>query len=178
MTSSRLRRKPRGRGLRFCRRGGNAFLLAVALWAGFGPLAPGVAATADWIVVDPNSGLAISGFDPVAYFTDGAALPGKGEFEQSFGGTVWRFRSAGNLAAFAANPDVYMPRFGGYDPVRVAHGVSVAGNPRLWLINGERLYLFYTPEDRTEFANDADQVSATADSEWSRIHQRIVPTVP
>jgi hypothetical protein len=126
-------------------------------------------------VVDPNSGLAISGFDPVAYFTDGAPLQGKGELEQSFAGTVWRFRSEGNRAAFIADPEVYVPRFGGYDPVGLARGVVVAGNPRLWLISEQRLYLFYTAETRQEFVNDRDRVVATADSEWPRVQQKLTP---
>ena len=46
-----------------------------------------------------------------------------------------------------ADPDVYMPRFGGYDPVGVARGVAVPGDPRLWLIADERLYLFYSDGD-------------------------------
>ena len=41
------------------------------------------------------------------------------------------------------DPDVYMPQFGGYDPLGVARGVAVAGNPNVWLIAGERLFLFY-----------------------------------
>ncbi|HEY2230968.1 MAG TPA: YHS domain-containing (seleno)protein [Xanthobacteraceae bacterium] len=99
-------------------------------------------ATTERVVVDRNSGLAISGFDPVAYFTDAQALPGKGEFEQAVGGTVWRFRNAGNRAAFMADPELYTPRYGAYDPVDVARSVAVARNPLLWLINGERLYFF------------------------------------
>ena len=45
-----------------------------------------------------------------------------------------------------------MPRFGGYDPIGVARGVAVAGDPRLWILAGERLYLFYTPRTATGFA--------------------------
>ena len=126
-------------------------------------------------MVDPTSGLAISGFDPVAYFTDGQALQGKGEFEQAFAGTAWRFRSAGNRAAFVADPGVYMPRFGGYDPMGISRGVVVAGNPRLWLIHAQRLYLFYTAETQQEFVNDRDRMIATADSEWPRLQQKLAP---
>ncbi len=136
MTAARPQRKPRPRRL-------ETSLLLVALGsaglAGAGPIA---AATTERLVVDRNSGLAISGFDPVAYFTDGRALVGKGEFEQSFAGAVWRFRNTGNRAAFVAAPDVYMPRFGGYDPVGLARGVALAGNPELWLVSGERLLPF------------------------------------
>jgi hypothetical protein len=149
--------------------------LAVLVAAGLSLAGPSGAATTERVVVDHNSGLAISGFDPVAYFTDAKALPGKGEFEQVVAGAAWRFRSEGNRAAFVADPDVYMPRFGGYDPVGVARGVAVAGNPLLWIISGERLYLFYTDETRGEFASDSDRVITTADREWPQIHRKLVP---
>ena len=71
-----------------------------------------------------------------------------------YGGAVWRFCNIGNRAAFAARPDVYMPQFGGYDPVGVARGVAVAGNPNLWLIAGERLFLFYDRARLEKFAAD------------------------
>jgi hypothetical protein len=147
----------------------------VAVSAGLGLVGPIGAATTERVVVDRNSGLAISGFDPVAYFTDAAALPGKGEFEQVVAGAVWRFRSAGNRAAFMADPDVYMPRFGGYDPVGVARGVAVAGNPLLWVISAERLYLFYAVETRKEFAGDSDRTVAAADGGWPSIQRLLVP---
>src|SRR6202011_5502845 len=100
MTASRQQRK-----LRFCRPG-SALVLAALVAAGRGLAGPIGAATTERVVVDRNSGLAISGFDPVAYFTDAKALPGKGEFEQVVAGAAWRFRSAGNRAAFMADPDV------------------------------------------------------------------------
>jgi len=137
---------------------------------------PGVrAATTELIVTDRNSGLAISGFDPLAYFIDGAAVPGGGEFEHRFAGAVWRFRNQGNRAAFAADPDVYMPRFGGYDPVAVARGVAAAGDPRLWLVSGERLYLFQLPQARAAFAADPRGIIAAADKRWPRVQSLLSP---
>jgi hypothetical protein len=169
MTASRQRRK-----LRFCRPG-IGLVLAAVVAAGLCLAGPIRAATTERVVVDRNSGLAISGFDPVAYFTDARALPGKGEFEQVVAGAAWRFRSAGNRAAFMADPDVYMPRFGGYDPVGVARGVAVAGNPLLWLIGGERLYLFFSDETRKEFAGDSARTITTAAREWRSIQSKLVP---
>ena len=67
-------------------------------------------------------------------------------FELTYGGAVWRFCNIGNREAFAAQPEVYMPRFGGYDPVGVARGIAVAGNPDTWLISEGRLFLFYDSE--------------------------------
>jgi hypothetical protein len=133
------------------------------------------AATTEYVVVDRNTGLAISGFDPVAYFTDGAALVGRESYEHTYAGVVWRFRNEGNRAAFAADPDIYMPRFGGYDPVAVARGVGVPGDPRLWLIVGGRLYLFYMEEARREFGAEAGQMTTTADRMWPRIQLTLSP---
>ncbi len=90
---------------------------------------PIFAATTERIVSDPGSGLAIGGFDPVAYFTDAAPRLGSSDFELSFAGVVWRFRNEGNRAAFIANPEVYMPRFGGYDPVAVAAAPAPPATP-------------------------------------------------
>ena len=54
-----------------------------------------------------------------------------------------------------------MPRFGGYDPVGVGRGVPVAGDPRIWMIVGERLYLFQSPESRAVFAVDNERLLAS-----------------
>jgi len=133
------------------------------------------ATTTELIVADRNTGLAISGFDPVAYFVDRAAMPGSSDFECSFGGAVWRFRNEGNRAAFLAHPEVYLPRYGGYDPVGVARGVAVAGHPQFWLIANERLYLFYSPEVQAQFALDPERISATADRKWLSVRHELVP---
>ena len=80
-------------------------------------------------MVDWHTGLAIGGYDPVAFFTDGKPLLGKADIEFAYGGAIWRFRNVGNRDAFAAHPEIYRPQFGGYDPLGVAHGVAVPGNP-------------------------------------------------
>src|SRR4051794_14231450 len=85
------------------------------------------AATTELVVINRHTGLAISGFDPVAYFSDGAAKTGRAQFEMPFAGAVWRFANEGNRAAFEADPDIYMPQFGGYDPVAIARGASAPG---------------------------------------------------
>jgi hypothetical protein len=153
---------------------GLALAVAVAL-AGLAPTAPSRAATTEYVVIDRNTGLAIGGFDPMAYFTDGAALSGRGEYEYRYAGAVWRFRTQGNRAAFVADPDVYMPRFGGYDPVGIARGAAVPGDPRLWLIVGDRLYLFYTEENRAAFANDSETVASAADRQWAAVQLTLSP---
>jgi hypothetical protein len=129
------------------------------------------AATTERVVVNRYTGLAIEGFDPVAYFVDGRASVGLPEFEASAAGAVWRFRNEGNRASFAAHPDIYGPQFGGYDPVDLARGVTVAGNPRFWLVSGQRLYLFSREHNRDAFAADPARSLREAKSRWPRLVQ-------
>ena len=136
---------------------------------------PPDAATVERVAVDRHTGIALGGFDPVAYFVDADAVRGKGEFEHTFAGVVWRFRNEGNRAAFADNPEVYMPRFGGYDPVAVARGVGVPGDPRLWLIVENRLYLFYMPEARTAFGDDPKGLLGAAEHSWPTVRETLSP---
>ena len=93
----------------------------------------------------------------------------------SFAGVVWRFRNEGNRAAFIANPDVYMPRFGGYDPVAVARGASAPGHAELWAIAGDRLYLFYSAEARDAFAGDPGSAIGAAERVWPAVLRKLSP---
>jgi hypothetical protein len=123
------------------------FALVLCPLAG-APLAALAGGITERIVVDRFTGLAIDGYDPVAFYTDGKPIPGSPDFELPYGGAVWRFTNFGNRAAFAARPDVYMPRFGGYDPVGVAHGVAVAGRPDIWLMRRAALFVLRQPSAR------------------------------
>ena len=156
------------------RRAGTGAAAVALLWILASAL-PITAATTEHVVVDRNSGLAIHGYDPVAYFTNGAPTLGKGEFEYRHAGAVWRFRNAGNLGAFAADPDVYMPRFGGYDPVGVGRGVATAGDPRIWIIVGDRLYLFQSAESKAIFAVNSERAVVAADEAWPAVQRTLAP---
>lgn len=154
------------------RRGGAGAALVALIVASAAPI---IAATTEQIVVDRNSGLAIHGFDPIAYFTDGVPTLGKGQFEYPHAGVVWRFRNPGNLAAFAADPDIYMPRFGGYDPVGISRGLALAGDPRIWMITGERLYLFQSAENRAIFSVDIERFVTAAEETWPAVSHTLSP---
>lgn len=134
-----------------------------------------VGATSEMIVTDWHSGLAIDGYDPVAFFTDGKPLEGKADLELRYGGAVWRFRNIGNRQAFAERPDVYMPQFGGYDPTDVARGVAVPGNPNIWLIDGQRLLLFYDQARLKKFTANPDQAMAEAVRSWPDVVTTLSP---
>jgi YHS domain-containing protein len=166
MTAARRRRKQ-----------GTLVILGLSLLflAGLPSFPPSQAATTERVVMDPNRGLALSGFDPVAYFTDSKPLMGREELEYAFAGTTWRFRNEGNRAAFAENPEVYLPAFGGHDPVAVARGVATPGHPQIWLIAGERLYLFYNAEARKIFAAAPEIALAAAQRKWRDVLLTISP---
>jgi hypothetical protein len=127
------------------------------------------------VVMDLHSGLAISGYDPVGYFTDATAVEGRAEFEYALAGATWRFRNAGNLGAFMARPDIYMPRFGGYDPVGAARGVAVAGSPDHWMIVNNRLYLFYDGMTLAAFTAEPVRFIEAAERHWPKLLRELAP---
>ena len=142
-----------------------------ALLAAFAAAVGVQAATTERIIANRFSGLAIDGFDPVAYFVDGQPIQGLQEFEAWQGGVVWRFHNEGNRASFLAHPEIYGPQFGGYDPMDVARGVTVAGNPRLWLVADQRLFLFSREESRDAFAADPERYLRQATERWRVLEQ-------
>jgi YHS domain-containing protein len=155
MTAARQQRKRHAAGA-----------VALAIVCALAVATEGAYATTERIVVDRYTGLAIGGYDPVAFYTDRKPILGDSDLEYSYGGAVWRFANIGNREAFAARPDVYMPQFGGYDPLGVAHGVALAGSPLLWLIAGGRLFLFYDNKRLQAFTADQEHITGAADRKW------------
>ena len=147
-------------------------LVALAL-AGAGTAPVLQAATTERVVIDRHTGLAIYGIDPVAYFIERKPRAGREDFELRHGGAVWRFENEGNRAAFVADPGVYMPRFGGYDPVGVSRGVATPGKPALWVVSEQRLYLFYATDTRAAFLANPSEVIAGATARWSAVQSEL-----
>jgi hypothetical protein len=159
MTSARRGGKPLGTAA--------AATLAATLWAvAWGGGFPALATTTERVVTNPQSGLAIDGFDPVSYFIDAAAMLGRAEFEFRYRDAIWRFRNPGNAAAFMADPTDYEPCFGGYDPIAVGRGAPTPGNPQIWLIADRKLYLFYSTETLDEFRSDPKRQAMQAEAKW------------
>ncbi len=86
--------------------------------------------------------LAIKGYDPVAYFTDGKPVAGLPEFEFEWDERRYRFASAGHRDLFKADPVRYAPQFGNYCAMALAKGEVVVANPENWLISDSKLYVF------------------------------------
>jgi hypothetical protein len=132
-----------------------------------------LASTTERVVVNRFSGLAIEGFDPVAYFVQKQAVIGLPDYEASQAGAVWRFHNEGNRASFVAHPEIYGPQFGGYDPIDVARGVTLAGNPRFFVVSGQRLYLFGIEANRDAFAAHPERYLPDARERWPQLEETL-----
>ncbi|WP_315828532.1 YHS domain-containing (seleno)protein [Bradyrhizobium sp. SZCCHNG3015] len=145
--------------------------LLAGIWLAIGAVAH--AATTERIVVNRFTGVAIEGFDPVAYFVGHEPAQGSAEYEANLWGAVWRFQNEGNRASFLSHPEVYGPQYGGYDPVDVARGVTIAGNPRFFVIAADRLYLFSREDNRDAFAGNPEKYLYEANKRWAGLLEQL-----
>ena len=122
--------------------------------------------------IDPvySSGLfdsvAISGADPVAYFTDGRHVPGSADFEAEWNGATWRFASAAHRDAFRSEPERYAPQYGGYCAFAVAHGRTARIDPEAWSVVDGKLYLNYSPSIQATWQAKRAEFISRADERW------------
>ena len=140
--------------------------LFIAATAAASMAAAGVAFAANPVYTARFSDLAVDGYDPVAYFTDGAPVKGSQEFELSYNGAKWRFASADNKAAFEADPDAYAPQYGGYCAWAVAQGSTARGNPNNWAVYNGKLYLNYNDSVQAQWNKDRDGFIVKANANW------------
>ena len=115
------------------------------------------------------SDIAVGGYDPVAYFEQGAAVKGSKEFEFDYLGAAWRFSSAENLDRFKADPAAYAPQYGGYCAWAVSQGYTAPGNPENWTVRGGKLYLNYNDKVQADWLEDPDGFIARADDNWPSV---------
>lgn len=113
-----------------------------------------------------SEGVAIKGYDPVAYFNEGAPRKGKPEFAATHGGVEWRFASAENMAKFEADPEKYIPAYGGYCAYGVAQGYLVKIEPDAWAIRDGKLYLNYDQSIQKDWAANPGEYIRQADKQW------------
>ena len=113
-----------------------------------------------------KDGLALEGYDPVAFFTDGKPVMGKEEFHSSFKDATYRFASAEHKAMFEKEPAKYEPEFGGYCTTGVAQGhLAPVKIDAFQIVNG-RLILQYNEKAKAEFNKDPEKVLGAAKKNW------------
>ena len=113
-----------------------------------------------------SDGIAINGFDPVAYFTEGAPVKGDAGITSEWNGTTLRFASSANKATFDADPDTYAPRYGGYCAYAVSKGATAPTDPDAWTVHEGRLYLNFSTDVRAIWRQDIEGNIGRANANW------------
>ena len=114
-------------------------------------------------------GLAAHGYDVVAFFTEGASALGSDTLAVAYAGGTYRFTRMAHLEAFEADPDSYLPGYGGFCAYGAALGKKFDGDPRFWKVVDGKLYFNLNSDIAAEWSKDIPGNIAKADSNWSRI---------
>ena len=138
---------------------------ATALAAAGPVLAGGVGVTLN----ADESGLMLKGYDPVAYFTEDAAVKGSDAFSAQHEGVTYHFASAGNRDAFLAEPAKYAPAFGGYCAMGTAMGLKLDTDPELFRVVEGTLYLNVAKPAQDRWLEDVPGNIAKANAKWQEI---------
>lgn len=125
--------------------------------------------------VDPvntgSKGIAVEGYDPVAYFTAGEPTKGDARFQHRYQNATYQFATADNLAAFQRDPAKYVPQYGGYCAYAVSQGHTAGISPKAWKIVDGKLYLNHRFA-KGKFEKDVPGAIAAADRNWPRIPKK------
>lgn len=116
-----------------------------------------------------SGGVALGGSDPVAYFTQGKALQGSSEHSFDYDGATWHFASAENRALFAADPESYAPKYGGFCAYAAAQDALAPTVPEAWSIVDGKLYLNYSLGVRERWNADRSHYISQADANWPNL---------
>lgn len=116
--------------------------------------------------------LAMHGFDPVAYFTQGEALLGDALFSTEYKEGTYRFVSEANQQLFRKNPSAYVPQYGGYCAYGTAKGKKFDGDPRLFKVVNGKLYFNLNPDVYKKWLADPPGFIKQADENWREIHDK------
>ena len=118
------------------------------------------------------SNVGASGYDVVAYFTDGRPVRGTKQFKTTHEGVEYRFASAEHLAAFRAAPARYLPQYGGYCAWAISQNYTAPGNANNWRIVDGKLYLNYNDEIQRRWEANIPGFIRDANTNWPGVLSR------
>lgn len=138
--------------------------------AGIGAMVYWAASPSQAVPHGPNNvtdeGVAISGYDTVAYFTEGQPIEGKADINYRWQDALWYFSNEKHRDMFIANPDGYAPEFGGFCAAGMTYGAIIKADPEVWAIVDGKLYLNYDDYSQEVFhENRLDNVDK-AEQQW------------
>lgn len=111
-------------------------------------------------------GLALNGYDVVAFFTKAQAIKGDPQYTQQWKDVSWQFSSKANLDSFAANPEKYAPQYGGYCAFGASRGYKAPTETDTWTIDNNKLYFNYNQQVKKAWDKDRPKLIAEADRKW------------
>jgi hypothetical protein len=113
-----------------------------------------------------TNGIAINGYDPVAYLSQNAAVKGSKDFSLMYGGATWLFSSVENRERYEMDARQNCPQFGGFCAFAVAHGQLAPSDPNAFEILDGKLYLFNSINIAADWRKDAAGNILKAKANW------------
>ena len=155
-----------------------ALVLSSAFFGGAGSPAfasPDVNTTAGLVLADgkPAPGLAVHGYDVVAYQTEGQPVRGDAQFATTHKEATYRFATKANLDTFKANPAKYVPAYGGYCAYGVSVGAKFDGDPNFWKVVDGKLYLNLDSGIQQTWLKDVPGAIKKAEANWPGIKDKL-----
>lgn len=152
--------------------GGLVLLTGLAAFAGRDRFGFGGSADTGPVFTGIVDGVAVGGYDPVSYFTDGGPRPGSPQIATSYRGASWYFATVENRDRFLADPQGYAPAYGGYCAWAVAQGDLAKGDPAYWDIVDGRLYLNYDEAIQIRWRKDIPGFIVRSEENWPGLVER------
>jgi YHS domain-containing protein len=122
-----------------------------------------------------TNGVAINGYDTVAYFKEHKPVKGLSKFSSTYKGAQFHFASIANRDAFAANPERYAPQYGGYCAYGTAEGHKATTQPQAFTVVGGKLYLNYNDDVQKTWRSDVDGYIRKANANWETVKEQDEP---
>lgn len=119
-----------------------------------------------------RDGIAIDGYDPVAYFTDQKPVKGSPEFRADYQESTFQFVSAAHQNAFVANPNKFAPQYGGYCAYGMAKGYKATIDPAAFTVVSDKLYLNYSEAVRSQWLSDIPGYVQKANANWPEVRKQ------
>ena len=114
----------------------------------------------------------ISGYDPVAYFTEGKPMKGNGYNVTDYKGVTYAFATEDNKELFEANPEKYVPAYGGWCAYGVAVGKKFVADPQVWKVVDGKLYLNLDRDIQAKWNQDIPGYIEDANENWQDIRDK------
>jgi YHS domain-containing protein len=113
-----------------------------------------------------RDGVALRGYDAVAYVKDGQAVKGRAQYSAEYKGSAFHFSSPAHRDAFAADPAQYAPQYGGFCAFGMSKGYKAATDPAAFTVVNGKLYLNYNRDVQKQWSTDVPGFVALANKQW------------